>query len=158
MKVSLRRATAEDREFLFTVFASTRDEELALVDWAGDQKTAFLRMQFEAQDQYYRQQFADAEFLILLLNGRPAGRLYVQRSAEEILLIDIALLPGERNAGVGGMLLRDLQTESRESGKPLRIHVERFNRARNLYSRMGFVKLAEHGLYDLMEWRAGPLS
>ena len=39
------------------------------------------------------------------------------------------------------------------AGKPLTIHVERNNPAMSLYLRLGFAKVDEHGIYDLMEWR-----
>ena len=36
--------------------------------------------------------------------------------------------------------------------KPVRIHVERANRAINLYRRLGFREVGENELYYLMEW------
>jgi hypothetical protein len=48
--------------------------------------------------------------------------------------------------------LRDLQTEA-AAAKPLTIHVEQFNPALRLYTRLGFRPIAEHGVYLLLEWR-----
>jgi hypothetical protein len=45
------------------------------------------------------------------------------------------------------MLLRRLQDEARDAGKPLRIHVERFNPALRLYERLGFTPIADRGVY-----------
>jgi hypothetical protein len=53
-------------------------------------------------------------------------------------IVDIALLPQYCNRGIGTTLLRDLQSEAAAAGKPLRIHVERFNPALRLYQRLGF--------------------
>jgi ribosomal protein S18 acetylase RimI-like enzyme len=67
--------------------------------------------------------------------------------------MDIALLPPHRNRGIATALLRDLQTEAAAAAKSLSIHVEQFNPALRLYTRLGFRPIAEHGVYLLMEWR-----
>ena len=46
---ALRPAQEDDLPFLYRVYASTRQEELALVDWDEAQKEWFLRMQFDLQ-------------------------------------------------------------------------------------------------------------
>ena len=149
---SLRPITAGDEEFLYLVYASTREEELARVDWDEAQKTAFLRMQFAAQHQYYQENYLDTTWDVILVDQQPAGRLYVARWPEEIRIVDIALLPQYRNAGVGTTLLQELQVEAVQAGKPLRIHVEQFNPALGLYRRLGFRVIEDRGVYFLMEW------
>jgi ribosomal protein S18 acetylase RimI-like enzyme len=155
MPVTLRPIHPDDVEFLYAVYASTREDELALVDWDETQKTAFLRMQFTAQHKYFQEQFHDAAFEIVLLNGKPIGRLYVDRRKDEIRLIDIALLPEHRNGGIGRLLLTKLLAEAAEAVKPVRLHVELFNPALRWYERLGFVKIADHGVYLLLEWSSG---
>jgi predicted GNAT family acetyltransferase len=44
------------------------------------------------------------------------------------------------------------------AGKPVRMHVERFNPARRLYGRLGFREIADKGVYLLLEWQPGSLS
>jgi ribosomal protein S18 acetylase RimI-like enzyme len=134
------------------VYASTRQEELALTDWSDDQKAAFCRQQFEAQRDWYREQYVSASFQVIVVDGRRAGRLYVDRWEEEIRIVDIALLPEWRGRGVGSALLTDLQSEARTAGKVLSIHVERFNRALTLYRRLGFEAAGDHGVYLLLRW------
>jgi ribosomal protein S18 acetylase RimI-like enzyme len=151
--VPLRVAGPEDFDFLARVYASTRAEELASVPWSLEQKAAFLRAQAEAQDKYYRENYVTAEFLVILDNDVPAGRLYVDRWPDEIRLMDIALLPAHRGKGIGTRLLRDLQDEARAAAKPLRIHVEKMNPALALYERLGFKPVEDRGVYHLMEWR-----
>ncbi len=48
LKISLRPASPEDEHFLLKLYASTRQEEMALLNWPEGQKEAFLRMQFNA--------------------------------------------------------------------------------------------------------------
>ena len=107
-RLGLRPAGPDDEPFLYRVYAGTREDELAAVDWDAAQQAAFLRGQFEAQHHYYHEQFGSAEFQIILLGGEPIGRLYVDRRDDEIRIIDIALLPAHRNAGLGEALLTDL--------------------------------------------------
>ena len=101
MKITLRPIEPDDAAFLYRVYASTREAELALVDWDAAQKDAFLRMQFLAQAQHYQANYTDTTYQIILLDGQPVGRLYVARWPGEIRIVDIALLPEYRNMGIG---------------------------------------------------------
>jgi ribosomal protein S18 acetylase RimI-like enzyme len=150
--VTLRPARPEDREFLLAVYASTRAEELAPVPWTEEQKAAFLKMQFQAQDVDYKRNYADAEFSVIEVDGSPAGRLYVHRRPDEIRLIDIALLPAFRGRGVGTGLLERLFDEATASDVPVTIHVEISNPARALYERLGFLAQGEQAPYVFMRW------
>ncbi len=156
LPVALRPARPEDTVFQQTVYASTRAGEMALVDWSADQKMAFIQMQFNAQTTHYSNYYPSAEWSIILQDGAPAGRMIVDRSGAEILLMDIALLPKRRNAGIGTRLIQDLMAEARQAGKPLRLHVESFNPAQRLYQRLGFAQVSESGVYCEMEWRPAP--
>ena len=143
----------QDDSFLLQVYASTRADEMALVNWSDEQKISFLQMQFNAQRQHYLSYYPHAEYsLICRPDNLPIGRMILDRSDDEILLMDIALLPEYRNAGIGEHLMRDLQNEARTKGKPIRLHVEMFNRARHLYERLGFSTIGENGIYLKMEW------
>ena len=148
----LRAVTPEDEQFLRTVYASTRADELARVPWGDEQKRAFTDMQFAAQDTDYRRNYPTAQFSIIEVRGVPAGRLYVDRCKKEIRILDIALLPDHRRVGIGTKLLRELQDEARTAGKALTIHVERFNPALHLYQRLGFRQIEDKGVYLFLEW------
>jgi ribosomal protein S18 acetylase RimI-like enzyme len=153
--IHLRPAGSGDAELLYAVYASTRTEELAQVDWDEAQKEGFLRMQFQAQSQHYSSQYAGAEFQIILLDEEPAGRLYVHRRPDEIRVMDIALLPAFRGRGVGTTLMKQLLEEGERTSRTVSIHVELFNPARHWYERLGFLPMASNGVYQLMEWRPG---
>ena len=154
--VTLRPITEADLPFLFRLYASTREEELAQVPWSDEQKEAFLRQQFEAQHGWWQTHYAGARFDLVLVNGAPAGRLYVDVWEREIRIVDIALVPGHRNGGIGTMLLKRVFAEGDTAGKPVSIHVEVFNPARRLYERLGFAEKGMHGdVYILMERPVG---
>lgn len=152
--LALRPIRDDDRDFLYEVYASTRAEELALVDWSAAEKEGFLRQQFAAQHQYYTATFTQARFAVVELGGTAIGRLYIDRRADEIRVIDIALLPAYRGRGFGRALMTAVLDEAGRAGKPVRIHVEQFNPAMRLYQRLGFrPRGAQEGVYRLMEWR-----
>lgn len=150
--LSLRPIRPKDEAFLAELYASTRREELLVLDWSEAEKEAFLRSQFDAQHRFYRQQFTTASFDLIVLNKKPIGRLYIDRRKDEIRLVDIALLPEYRGSGMGTALLKDIFAEATQVGKPVRIHVEHNNPAMRLYTRLGFTTLEENGVYHLMEW------
>lgn len=153
--IRLRPITAADEQFLCALYGSTRTEELAPVPWSEEQKRAFLDMQFRAQTLHYQKHYGDGEFLIVENRGEPIGRLLLHRSADEIRVIDISLLPEHRGRGIGTSLLRDVLDEAAASNRSVTIHVEHFNPAKRLYERLGFRSLETNGVYDLLQWR-GP--
>ena len=153
MSLDLQPVRTEDETFLFELYASTRGDEMALVGWDKPQQEAFLRMQFKAQRSSYAMQFPNADYRIIVHDGRAAGRLIVDRSGDNILLIDIALLPEFRNAGIGSTLMKQVMAEAARSQKPVKLHVEKFNRARRFYDRLGFSTVGDHGIYLEMVWK-----
>jgi len=60
------------------------------------------------------------------------------RQPDQILIVDIAVLPEYRGAGIGSVLMSEILNESRQTGKPVRLHVEIFNPALAWYDRLGF--------------------
>jgi ribosomal protein S18 acetylase RimI-like enzyme len=152
--ITFRPIAPDDMDFLLRVYHSTREEELAMVlDWTAEQKDAFVRQQFAAQHAWYHDHYEGATFDVILVDGAPAGRLYVHRREKEIRLVDITLLPEFRQGGIGTSLLHDLLAEGEASGRPVTIHVEVYNPAMRLYERLGFRPIEERGPYRLMEWR-----
>jgi ribosomal protein S18 acetylase RimI-like enzyme len=153
MKPQLRPSLPEDREFLFRLYASTRADEIRPFGWPAAQQEAFLRMQFNAQQQWYAATYSTAENQIIEQNSEPIGRMIVQREAEIWRLIDISLLPEHRGRGIGGELLSVLIEQCRDSGAVLQLQVVNTNPALRLYTRLGFIKTGEDQIYTQMELR-----
>jgi ribosomal protein S18 acetylase RimI-like enzyme len=154
--ITVRPEQPADEAFLFELYASTRREELDAWGWPAEARKAFLTMQFKAS-QNHRIIFPDADFQIVLLDKVNAGRFVVNRSRENLRIVDIALLPEYRNAGVGSALLQKTFGEAAACKKPLRLRVLKGNRAERLYRRLGFETIEENELHLEMEWRA-PVS
>ena len=125
---------------------------MGLVPWTPEQKAAFLEMQFNAQWSHYEQYYPQAAFLVIERDGKPIGRIYIDRGTDEICLVDIALIPEARGKGLGRELIEEILDEARQTGKRVAIHVERFNPAMRLYERLGFKAVEENGVYYLMRW------
>ena len=153
--VILRTSTPDDQDFLFTVYASTREEELSLWGWDDNQKRAFLEMQFRAQNQQYSLCYPQADNSVVLFDDRPVGRLLVDREGPDITLIDIALLPAYRNRSIGTTLIQSLLQEAAGVQKNVALHVLRASAAARLYERLGFNLVDEDGVYLEMKKTPG---
>jgi RimJ/RimL family protein N-acetyltransferase len=149
--IILRPAGPEDYEFLVELYGSTRAEELALVPWTTEEQQAFVRSQFAAQQDHYAKKYPTASHDIIVSENRPVGRLYAARLDHEIRIVDLTLLPAERNAGIGTYLIKQLLDEASQSGKITRIYVEEFNPSLRLFERLGFSPSEQHGIHLLMQ-------
>lgn len=148
--VTLRPAADEDRPFMLRVYASIREPELQSSGLPREQWGAFIEHQFRAQSHAYAN-YPDTSFEVVLVDGEPAGRLIVARWPEEMRIADIALLLEYRGRGIGGKLMCGVIEEAEERGVKTSIHVERFNPAQHLYTRLGFRLVSETGVYMLLE-------
>ena len=149
--ITLRPVAPDDYEFLVEVYGSTRAEELALVPWTTEQQQAFVRSQFAAQQDHYAKKYPTASHDVIVCDDRPVGHLYVARLDQEIRIVDITLMPAERNAGIGSRLLEQLLDEANGSGKITSIYVEEFNPSLRLFERLGFSPSEQHGIHLLLQ-------
>ena len=153
--ITLRTVSAADDEFLLSVYHSTREEELAQATWEPGQKEFFVRWQFELQRREYDSRFPSAEYDVILIDDKPAGRIWIGTDDDEIRLLDIALLPEFQNQGVGTFLLSLLIEEATRANKRLRHMVfVHNNEAHRFYERLGFIVIEDLGAYKHMEFRA----
>jgi ribosomal protein S18 acetylase RimI-like enzyme len=151
--VSLRLVTPADREFLISVYSNSRAAELAQTDWDDAQKDAFIRWQFERQEEDYNQRYPNARYQVILVDGVPAGRIWVGADEKQIRLLDIAILAQFQNRGVGTYLLNQLKDEAVREKKALRHMVFVLNdNAHRFYERLGFSTIEDLGGYKHMEW------
>lgn len=155
MTISLRPFRADDQEFLYQLYASTRLHEIAGFGWPTAQQEMFLRMQFNAQYRSYEAVYGQAEHQIVEQDGKPVGRIMVLWEKDFALLVDIALLAEHRGRAIGGDLLRDLIQKCTDAGVPLRLQVLKNNPALGLYQRLGFISTGEDQMYIQMERQPG---
>ena len=152
--LELHPVTSDDDAFLLTVYASTREAELAQAEWQEGQKEAFLKWQFDLQRGEYDARFPDGEYYVILIDKQPAGRIWIGQDTNQIRLLDIAVLPDFQNRGAGTYLLRQLIAEAARAKKVLRHMVFVLNDdAHRFYERLGFVIIEDLGAYKHMEWK-----
>jgi ribosomal protein S18 acetylase RimI-like enzyme len=158
VKPILRPEGPDDEQFLFQLYASTRESEFSTLGWSRAQLEPLLRMQFVAQRQWYETAFPQSEHQIATMDGMPVGRMIVKRAPDALILVDIALMTEHRGQGIGETLLRDLLQEGSRQGLPVRLQVLKNNPAARLYERLGFVRTGEDQLYWQMEKQPAPAS
>jgi ribosomal protein S18 acetylase RimI-like enzyme len=152
--VELRPVSASDDDFLLAVYASTREDELAQVEWVEGQKEVFLRWQLDLQRKEYETRFPDADYRVIVVDQQLAGRIWVGTDDQQVRLLDIALLPQFQNRGLGTVLVKSLMVEAENAGKALRHMVFVLNNnAERFYERLGFKQIEDFGAYKHMEWR-----
>jgi ribosomal protein S18 acetylase RimI-like enzyme len=150
-RLQLRPVRPEDAAFLLDVYSSTRADELELTTWDAARRGTFVQMQFTAQHTHYTAHYPDAQYDIIELDGEGIGRLYVRRTEDELVLMDIALLPAFRSRGFGSHILQVLLDEASSTCRAVTLHVEANNpRAHAWYRRFGFVEVSASGVHTLM--------
>lgn len=150
MKPILRAVRAEDRDFLFKLYASVRAQEFAAFGWPPEQLEVFLRMQFMAQQRSYESMYEQCGHQIIELNGAPIGQIRVNHEKDSALLVDISLLPEHRGQGIGGELIKALITQCSADRSALKLQVAQTNPAQRLYERLGFIRTGEDQMYIQM--------
>ena len=151
LMIKFRNVDDKDQLFIEKVYRSTREKELSLTNWPEDQKQRFVIMQFMAQLTDYKINFKDATHQVILYQKKPAGRLYLWESDQEIRVIDITLLPEFQNKGIGRKILTDIIETAKQKNKKVTLHVVHGNPAKKLYERLGFKKVNNNNTHDYME-------
>ncbi|MBK7393693.1 MAG: GNAT family N-acetyltransferase [Chloracidobacterium sp.] len=154
--VILRSVNEADREFLLQVYTVSREAELSMTPWDDGQKRAFAAHQLDAQTYTYSVKYPDATHDIILYDGKPAGRLYVDRGIEQIAILDITVLPEYREKGIGTELVSNLQNEAAATNRSVRIYLEQINPSQKLFRTLGFEVVPDDGIDLRFEWKGEP--
>lgn len=104
------------------------------------------------QAERFRQNFDPLHVHIIVFDGQDAGLLHVERSPEEINLVNIQIAPEFQNRGLGTEVMHALLAEARRDRLPLRLQVMKVNPARRLYERIGFAVVGETDTHYQMRW------
>ena len=156
--LAVRPALPQDEIFLYDLYAAVRGPLFDLAAITPGQKEQLLRMQFRAQLSSYTQQFPNSCYHLVLLDGKPVGRLWVAPEEQGFNLVDIALLPDLQSKGIGTALVQRLQAEAQRARLPIRSMVDRFNPGSlRFHQRLGFTVVREDLLQYYLEWRPAVL-
>ncbi|WP_315779911.1 GNAT family N-acetyltransferase [Bradyrhizobium sp. SZCCHNPS1003] len=144
-RLRLRLAEAADEPFLHNLFKSVKGAQLAAAGLPPAMLDLVLAQQYRAQVEGHAAQCPAAQSLIILRDGATVGRLLLDRAAQRWHVVDLALLPGARNAGVGREIMQAVATAAREQGaEVLSLAVATTNEdAIRFYVRLGFRDVAD---------------
>ncbi len=149
-----RPANDADERFLLNLYAQERATELMLAGLDATQREMFVQMQFRARQASYAANYPTAmQEIICTEDGTPMGGMLVERTADGMRLIDIAVINHQRGQGLGAEVIRALQQECDTRGWTLRLQVLKGNPAERLYQRLDFEIEGEDPLRRQMAWR-----
>lgn len=126
---TLRPATPADEPFLYALFRATMRASINQLwgDWDEARWSRFFRDQFQA-----------ARYQVVQVGGADVGALVVDVRSDEVYLDTVEIAPGYQGRGLGTAIVRAVLEDAAERGLPVRLQVNRANRARALYERLGF--------------------
>lgn len=143
MSIHSRRVVGDDRLFLLDLYAAGRVDEFSAVGWIPAAVRAFLDQQYQAREAGWAVSAPAADDLLLVRDDRPLGRLVLDRRADNIRVVDVALMPEAQGQGIGTAVLREVLAEADAVGVPVTLHVVATSPARGLYERLGFRPVEE---------------
>ena len=156
MALSLRPALPQDNQFVYELVYAVLFEQLCAETWDPAIRDQLLNLQIQAKHGSYGVMHPKADYAIVMLDGQRVGRMILDRSGEFYHLVDIAIAPPHRRAGIGTRLLLGLCMEAEMMHKNIRLYVSVTNpRAAALYHRLGFRAIENLETDTLMEWAPG---
>jgi len=145
--VTTRPATEDDEAFLFHLFKTLRSSEFRYPVMDPRQLESILDIQYRAQRHTYRMQYPGGD-RIILFDGEPIGRIWLYRSPSQHQLVEIAVLPGYRNWGVGAVMVKEAIADARAAGVPLISSVAAANTGSiQFHQRLGFQVVGNDEIY-----------
>ncbi|MFZ5624167.1 MAG: GNAT family N-acetyltransferase [Gemmatimonadota bacterium] len=126
--IALRPAAAADREFAWQV------RRLAMGPWLQ----RVFGWDEEAERAAFDRGFDPARILVVEERGRAAGVLEVEDRGNELVLVQMGLLPAFQRRGIGTALVQHLIREADVRPAAILVELLQGNPARRLFERAGF--------------------
>ena len=99
--LAVRPALPQHEIFLNDLYAAVRGPEFELAQISAAQREEIIRMQFRAQMSAYAQMYPNSCCRVVVLDGKPASRLWVAPGDGDLQLVDIAIHPTLQSKGIG---------------------------------------------------------
>jgi GNAT superfamily N-acetyltransferase len=140
---TLRQATEADYAWLRWLHHATMRESVeGIWGWDGAR-----------QDAFFQEHFDPTRCQIVQVGGCDVGLIEVDWTQADVFLANIQVTPDRHGSGLGTRLIRDLQEQARRAGRAVALQVNRANRARSLYARLGFEVIGETDTHFRMRWQ-----
>jgi ribosomal protein S18 acetylase RimI-like enzyme len=141
IKISLRRATADDGEFAYQTKKVAFRPYVEMV-WKWDDAE---------QRHLHERRFAEQEFKVIQVSGVDVGILAVVREPGCLRVNQMFIRPEYQNRGIGEACMRKIIEDAENEGMPVGLRVLKVNwRAIAFYRRMGFEETGESDTHLLM--------
>ena len=136
---TLRPAEGSDEALQVRVFAESHCAGFELLGLEPGALANLIRMQFQARQAQYRTYPGGAEYLICR-DEDVVGTCWLSDTAEQLRVLDIAVLAEHRRQGAARAVLGELCAQAAAAGKPVRLSVWHQNvPALQLYRAFGFL-------------------
>jgi ribosomal protein S18 acetylase RimI-like enzyme len=156
MPLFLRPALPQDDAFVYQLFWQVIHDNLYAWSWDPNVRQTLLHLQVQSKRGAYAAAYPNADYAIMVLDDQPVGHMIIDRSGEFYHLVDIAIVPQQRGAGIGTRMILALCMEAEMMHKNVRLSVSSGNpRAADLYRRLGFRVIQDHETDLLMERAPG---
>ncbi|HET7094967.1 MAG TPA: GNAT family N-acetyltransferase [Thermomicrobiales bacterium] len=137
---ALRPATPDDAEFIHAArVLGLRPYVERTWGWDDAEQAARFHARFDP-----------ARYQVIVVGGVDVGALSVERSADELFIADIEILPEWRGRGLGAAIIAALIGEARQRGLPTTLQVTKVNPVIRLYRRLGFDIVGESATHVRM--------
>jgi len=137
---TLRQATEADYAFLYHLHRATMKDYVAQT-WGWDETI---------QADMFKDRFNPEHSQIIVVDGRDAGVLSMERRSDMLFLGNIQILPEKQGHGLGTEIIKTILAQASREGIPVTLQVLEVNPARHLYERLGFVVTGETTTHYLM--------
>ena len=142
MEITLRKATPNDMDFLYSLRRSTMETYLKEIGAPAAEADHIARIEY---------QFDHAR--IVLVNGVPAGlfKAALQMEHQRWYLMQIQVSPEFQGGGIGRTVITRLIKQAEEDGLSVVLSVLKNNPAKVLYERIGFSIIGESDIeFEMM--------
>ena len=151
--VTTRSSCNGDGSLLLDLYAETCLEELSHLGWNLVDHRPLVLMHAQLREAQFGRRYPDLNRLTICVDGRPVGRLLLERGPSDLHLVDLCLIPSLRGQGIGTRLLRELLGEAAGEHLNVSVTVPAGNRTDQLWERLGFTEVRRLDTLRMLCWR-----
>lgn len=129
---ALRPATADDADFAWRLFKLTMRESIESVWGRWDE----VHWNF-----FFHAHFDPSQTQVVVVDGQDVGILRVEERRGDVWLDTVEIAPQYQGRGLGSAIVRGILAEAFRHDQAVGLQVNRANRARQLYERLGFLEV-----------------
>jgi ribosomal protein S18 acetylase RimI-like enzyme len=149
----LEKPDGGDEPFLRRLILDTISLELGADQWPEPMRGQLLDIQVSGRSAV-RGRNPDGESRILLLDGEPAGWLFLLAYPEELRIEEVMVAPEHRRKGLARAAIEEVLRQATRDSRPVRLNVNTGNGAAiRLYESLGFRRTGGDQIQHQMEAR-----